>query len=1258
MDRRIELFRTAFEELLSAAGDVDVDALADAARGANSGRRATVVDVAGWLAPGAVPEQRFSSDFHSLVAFLEGRARGTGYRRRSARSWNEALSGAQRAVAEGEQARTPAAADADRRRPLLRAVPFADVLPHESAVLCAQWGAVGNAAVLATGTRDGVVRLWDVSGARPVCRELTAGRSLAPVEQVAWPADGRLPLVAARDARGTVHVWDAGSPGDQPVVVSNVSRWMAWGSDAGGPVLATGQADGRVRLWHPAAREFAADAVDVRLHDQDWGEFGISAGHPALAVGSWRTGEVAFHDLHTGRSRGPLRCDPHQTLWGAWGRSGDRAVLATAGLGGVVRVWDAASGAEVGVLHTGPAYERAWGRWGRRTDERAVLAVGGADGSVRLWDPVDNAYYDAQPAGHSGPVGWGAWCTVGDVPVLATGAADGTIRLWDPDTGTQFGEPVLGHSPLGDWGAWGAVDGRPVLATSRDEKTVRLVGLVEDRPLPRLPTYRSDSAVATDELSREGDATAIAELITARTVQPPLAVGLFGDWGEGKSHFMNLLQQRVAGNERTGSPLAQRDVRQVRFNAWHYAETDLWASLVAELFAQLSTPPSGDRGDEQRRQSRLTAELVQERGLGERLIGARKRRDELREALDGDLWEALPAERREELTLLLGGPRAQQLFAQATDTLGRLRSARVWARRLLGALPLRVVLRYLAGVVLALALVVAAYWGLPAVRGRMDGWWRALIAALPGTSAVLLVVAYVRKALRATRERLRDGLRKAAEYGAEVHSRVEIAANLAAEEVAALERQLRNMTAAGQLAGLVSDRVGDGQYRGRLGMMTQIREDFQRMARLLAEVAAEPDRSAGGPLSAAARADVVQDELPRIARIVLYIDDLDRCPSHRVVEVLEAIHLLLAVDLFVVVVAVDPRWLLHAIATHYRGMLDGPAERPAAGAGETDADDGELWRLNPAQYLEKIFQVVLTLSPMDRDGYRRLLRTLVGTRPEAGEDTPGGPRPEQADTPAGARAAEPAAGAPGDDPVVAPHAVAPGAAAGAGGLAAAAEQGHGWAGPRLPAAAKRDRVDPLTLEPDELALLNLLGPPLLVSTPRAVKRLANSYGLLNAIRRDHRAGDLAEQRTELRDPDTGDRREVAYFPYRAGMVLLALLVAYPTAGPAFFQRLHHRATTSPGSRWREFQEEISAARAEPAGPGADGALARTPAVRPDQWRALVSALGHVTDAAERRGLPLPEPLEAWAAWLVPVSRLSFPTGLMIRPLGWQGTGEG
>ena len=90
------------------------------------------------------------------------------------------------------------------------------------------------------------------------------------------------------------------------------------------------------------------------------------------------------------------------------------------------------------------------------------------------------------------------------------------------------------------------------------------------------------------------------------------------------------------------------------------------------------------------------------------------------------------------------------------------------------------------------------------------------------------------------------------------------------------------------------------------------------------------------------------------------------------------------------VVAVDPRWLLRAIAAHYRELLNvpGTSASQAGVAGPVDPDDEELWNSTPAQYLEKIFQVVLTLPPLDLGGYQRMLRTMVGTRKD---QTPSGP---------------------------------------------------------------------------------------------------------------------------------------------------------------------------------------------------------------------------------------------------------------------------
>src|SRR5262249_16171907 len=65
-------------------------------------------------------------------------------------------------------------------------------------------------------------------------------------------------------------------------------------------------------------------------------------------------------------------------------------------------------------------------------------------------------------------------------------------------------------------------------------------------------------------------------------------------------------------------------------------------------------------------------------------------------------------------------------------------------------------------------------------------------------------------------------------------------------------------------------------------------------------------------------------------RIILYIDDLDRCPPDKVVEVLQAVHLLLAFPLFVVVMAVDVRWVSQSLEAYYEKLLLGDRAKDAA----------------------------------------------------------------------------------------------------------------------------------------------------------------------------------------------------------------------------------------------------------------------------------------------------------------------------------------
>ena len=101
-------------------------------------------------------------------------------------------------------------------------------------------------------------------------------------------------------------------------------------------------------------------------------------------------------------------------------------------------------------------------------------------------------------------------------------------------------------------------------------------------------TIRSKT-LTEDRLGLANEVRALAEVIWLREPGPPLAIGLFGDWGSGKSTYMNLVEAAVDElTRRTRSDQQARElfvqgVVHIKFNAWHYNDADLWSSLTSEF---------------------------------------------------------------------------------------------------------------------------------------------------------------------------------------------------------------------------------------------------------------------------------------------------------------------------------------------------------------------------------------------------------------------------------------------------------------------------------------------------------------------------------------------------------------------------------------------------------------------------------------------------------------------------------------------------
>ncbi|MBN4057085.1 hypothetical protein JYU19_02115 [bacterium AH-315-J21] len=104
---------------------------------------------------------------------------------------------------------------------------------------------------------------------------------------------------------------------------------------------------------------------------------------------------------------------------------------------------------------------------------------------------------------------------------------------------------------------------------------------------------QSDSYIGEDKLGAKDEAEAIADWIALKDFEPPLVVGILGGWGTGKSFVMNLIKNRLIDirchriDDADQYPYVGHNYI-VEFNAWTYAKSNLWASLMKEILTQLN----------------------------------------------------------------------------------------------------------------------------------------------------------------------------------------------------------------------------------------------------------------------------------------------------------------------------------------------------------------------------------------------------------------------------------------------------------------------------------------------------------------------------------------------------------------------------------------------------------------------------------------------------------------------------------------------
>jgi predicted KAP-like P-loop ATPase len=609
-------------------------------------------------------------------------------------------------------------------------------------------------------------------------------------------------------------------------------------------------------------------------------------------------------------------------------------------------------------------------------------------------------------------------------------------------------------------------------------------------------TLRNDTAQDRDLLDLKDEINALSGLLLMRDLEPPMTVGILGGWGGGKSYIMHLMQQRMTDvrsgkvdpaieawnanpNHEKLSPYVGH-IYQIKFDAWTFAKSDLWASLMQTIFFELNRQISleqqlarvlAEHPEDPASRAKALCEAGQywpvlykasdqdRQWFLERVLSpaqlAKFKDIHNQGQVDDELWRQLGATYQAEnqklteleaelhrkqdelriktqavrsqvddnqlnqLILKLTGPvsillsnrisqpvltrinrditrqvKAQLSSQAAADALEPLdiehlnatvqavatgvfeqrygeisfRSFLTWFKKNLRLFGLMLVFLTLA-ILLPIAADALLGWLLPSLDSafpRLIAFLAPLTPGLASAQALLkssqkwaeetnLAVKEYEQQLEALPKQLED--RREQLFQTQL-DKVKEVADLEAEvkqleEKVSAQRQRIPENVYESLEAFVSDRIQDGSYEKRLGLMQQVKGDLAELSNRLLPPPADSQEFQW-------KVEQLQKVFPRgPARVVVYIDDLDRCPPDRVVQVLEAVQLLVKTPLFIAVLAIDERYITRALEQFYKGVL----LRHGSPSG-TD-------------YLEKIIQLPYRVRPIMANTLETYLRAQV-----------------------------------------------------------------------------------------------------------------------------------------------------------------------------------------------------------------------------------------------------------------------------------------
>jgi predicted nuclease with TOPRIM domain len=537
----------------------------------------------------------------------------------------------------------------------------------------------------------------------------------------------------------------------------------------------------------------------------------------------------------------------------------------------------------------------------------------------------------------------------------------------------------------------------------------------------------SDSEIGVDHLNISEDVNAFARVISARSFEPPLAIALFGKWGSGKSFFMRKLKEKIIdlSNNDTGKIYCS-GISHIHFNAWSYIDSSLWASIVTKIFEGLNeyiTENSRTIETKKEIEKELTNQLsitkeeiytlkTRRKLLEDQINLLKNKQDEIKKNLKEKIqkvqkttvWHSInnintEFKAKEKIITAL---RNNTSYLNTENQLKELLPEQYWNNPEKSYEIIRSKLTFfkeffnpkqvvcnLIWIGLILLVIILAPLFLESILTRINRASflipQAYLSLILTASVFLHRASVVYKGLQPIitsfwniKEQYEKQIKEAvSKFEQEEKSlRLEIERDksevlIVSEQIqklesvkAELEFKITNAFDTEVLYAFIDRRSKSDDYKKHLGIISTIRKDFEILNNLFVAHNQEIDSIRS--------VKEFQGKFKKpLERIILYIDDLDRCPSENVIQVLEAVNLLMAFPLFIVIVGVDPRWIKNSLLRKYNFQFTNNLENIT--------DNNESETIDPIQYLEKIFQIPFHIKEAKDESIKDMIRNLANS---------------------------------------------------------------------------------------------------------------------------------------------------------------------------------------------------------------------------------------------------------------------------------------